>query len=85
MKKEKKLLKKSLEKERVELTELEARFTQLRAERRHALEESEWTQTCLDIVEALLPKEQRISSATLSPVTYDKEEFNLKKESAGKG
>ncbi|GLT32364.1 hypothetical protein SLA2020_070350 [Shorea laevis] len=57
MKKEMKLLKKSLEKERVEVTELEARFTQLRAERRHALAESEWTQTCLDIIEALLPKE----------------------------
>ncbi|GKV45651.1 hypothetical protein SLEP1_g52712 [Rubroshorea leprosula] len=57
MKKEMKLLQNSHEEDRVELTELEARFTQLRAERRHALEESEWTQTCLDIVEALLPND----------------------------
>ncbi|GLT29366.1 hypothetical protein SLA2020_042380 [Shorea laevis] len=57
MKKEMKLLMKSHEKERMELTELEARFTRLRAERRHVLEESALTQTCLDTLAALLVAE----------------------------
>ncbi|GLT96733.1 hypothetical protein SLE2022_143360 [Rubroshorea leprosula] len=90
MKKEMKLLTKSHEKERVELTQVEARFTQLearfaqlRAERMHALEESPWTQIRLDTVEALLVAEDSGSaprpSLRVLKVTDDIEEFNLKK------
>ncbi|GLT32351.1 hypothetical protein SLA2020_070230 [Shorea laevis] len=55
-----KRVKKSNEKKRVELSEMDAMLPQLMAkrmhaleERRHALRERVWTQACFDVVEAL--------------------------------